>query len=141
MRMTTSSMVHVLGWIAGLFIIGGLAYYFFRGGGNGDGEKVHLDLESEDVEGELSLKIIRDFFKSLNLKKGVHIPFIAKGNSAEFITKISEDSIPAEKEGYTCIIAGVYEDHIISMGKIFYAKGIDSNLAQIFDKESIVVLS
>ena len=124
--------------LAAIAIAGGITIYLSK-----RGRKPRLDLPTEAFDGTISLKAITSFFQSLGLKRGVHTPFIAKGDVENIRAMFVEDSLPVIKEGYICLIAGVYEErkNDVTLGKVFYAKGIDDKLKNALDDKGLVKLS
>lgn len=83
------------------------------------------------------------YFKSLNLKKEVDIPFIARdGIMGQFVKK-THKRFPMGKGGYTTIVIGVYNESLdkITNGKILYVKQLDEQTKSVFGNEECVVLS
>ena len=105
--------------------------------------KIRLDIPSETFDDVLTLRQITSFFKSLGLKKKIHTPFVAKSDAPEIKNKFTTDTVPIEKTGYVCVIAGVYEEgqDVIRMGKIFYVKSLDEELEGTLGSDGLVVLS
>lgn len=105
--------------------------------------KAILKLETETYDGVLDLQQVTAFFRSLELQKSVHTPFIAKGDTPQIKSKFTKDSLPLMKPTYICLIAGVYEEgeNTIRLGKVFYAKGFDNKLQKILEDGQLVVLS
>lgn len=135
-RMTITNILLTLGVLT---IAGGTVYYLYKN----RGRKVRLAIQTEIVDDIISLKQLTAFFKTLDLQEGTHIPFLVLADGLEKLDKFEKKTFPEKKEGYICLIAGVYEDikDVIEKGKVFYVKGFDDELKKVFGKETLILLS
>ncbi len=136
--MALTNTMTTIGIITGIAVVGGLTFYYIK-----EKRKIKLELNTEIVETQLTLKQLGDYFKSLDLQKTKHTPFIAIGNSPEFTKTIRNRFVLQEKYGYKCIVAGVYEKgcDIISLGKIFYTKHLDKDLIEALGNNPIIIIN
>lgn len=125
--------------ILGIAAIGGVAYYLYK-------KKAVEQFWTNDVkviDGTLDFNDVVSYFKSLNLKKEVDIPFVARdGIMCQFVKK-THKRFPKGKGGYTTIVIGVYNESLdkITNGKILYVKQLDEQTKSVFGNEECVVLS
>ena len=94
----------------------------------------------ETIEGELKLSQITDFLKSLDLKQGRDIPFVAKADCEEF-KNMFHTSFPS-KEGYISLFVGAYDEKTNSLTKhkLLHAKAIDAELQELLQNDHLIVL-
>lgn len=103
-------------------------------------QKNSVHLETETIEGIVHFKDIVEWFKSLDLQKDIHLPFVSKSNAPELKTFLLQHPIP---DGYTGIFVGIYckdKDNIEKV-KLIIAKEFDEETYSVFGNESFVVLS
>lgn len=88
------------------------------------------DIPVEDVD-NLAMKDVIFYFKSLNLKKGIHSPFIAKASAFEEL-----------KTFVGGFILGVFKEQngLIENVKVIKPKTTDNDLLSVLGNEKIVIL-
>ena len=102
--------------------------------------KKQLAASTEQIEGELKLEDIVSYFRSHNLNKEIHTPFVANGD-AERVQAMIKDVIQP-KPGYTLTIIGVLnnKNNQISPQKCIFSKGLSNDLKQLLANDDLVVL-
>ena len=101
------------------------------------------DSQEETIDGELHFKDVIDFFKTKQLDKGTHIPFV--GFNPEKLFGMNLTPIDKfKKEGYITVFLGVYNEveERIEHSFIIHCLSIDQETQEISDKahEGVVVL-
>lgn len=132
-----SALSFIIGAAAGVAVVVGVAVYAKRKKASGKGainpDKVAKGLldniPTEHVD-TLAMKDIVFYFKSLRLKRGEHIPFIAKADAFK----------PSPLQG---IVLAVYNDKTdkIEHAKNIVAKQVDQQVLKVLGNEPLVVLS
>lgn len=125
--------------ILGIAAIGGVAYYLYK-------KKAVEQFWTNDVkviDGTLDFNDVVSYFKSLNLKKEVDIPFIARDGILGQFVKKTHKRFPMGKDGYITIVIGSYNDSLnkITNAKILHVKQLDEQTKSVFGNEELVVLS
>lgn len=118
--------------IGGLALVGVAIYSYRRRNAKKSASKEELinslvsSLSAEKLE-KLALSDVVYYFKSLRLKNGVDIPFIAK----------------TSKNGVTSYLLAVYREdsNEIANGKLISTNTIDEELQKVIGSETFVVLS
>lgn len=133
-----SALSFIIGAAAGVAVVVGVAVYAKRKKASGKGainpDKVAKGLldniPTEHVD-TLAFKDIVFYFKSLRLKQGEHIPFIAKVEAFKFKSSL---------QGY---VLGVYNEKTdeVKHVKNIVAKNVDQQVLSVLGNEPIVVLS
>lgn len=125
--------------IGGLALVGGIAYYCYRRVQAKEAatkttvskedliNNLAANTQAEKVE-KLTCNDVVNYFKSLKLKKGVDVPFMAK------ITK---------EEGITSYLLAVYNEKTSSLsnGKLIAPGSIDEDLTKLLGNETLIVLT
>lgn len=118
-------------------VVAAIGAYFYS-----QRKKSKFEFTSDILDAELSFDEVMAFFKSKNLNKDVHTPFIANGDSAE-LKEMIHQPYPEKKEGYVSLLLGVYNKDTdeIEDAKLIYAKSIDAKISDILGCETMIVLS
>lgn len=105
-------------------------------------KKAVVELTPDILDAELSFDEVTAFFKSKNLNKDVHTPFMANGDSAE-LKKMMHQPYPKGKEGYVSLLLGVYNNNSdkIEDAKLIYAKSLSPKIVEVLGGEPMVILS
>lgn len=111
----------------------GSAYFFYRYG--------KKSLPTEEVE-ELGTSDVAAFFKSMNLRKGIDVPFIATKDFFANERSLAR-MIPNTQTFYETLVLGVMnkESNETTLFKVIFAKTVDPSIAQPLKEKGIVVLS
>ncbi len=107
--------------------------------------------EVKNVEGELSLSAVVEWFKSLDLDPKCDVPVVAKGSKVSELVKTYFKSqniqdLPAsveEKSDKVSIFCAVYDEKKESIvhGVFIYADSLDAELLKVMADNEIVVLN
>ncbi len=105
----------------------------------------------KNVEGELTLSTVVEWFESLELDSKCDVPFVAKGSKISELVKTYFKSqniqgLPTsveEKSDKVSIFCAVYDEkrESISHGVYIYADSLDAELLKVIGDNEIVVLS
>jgi hypothetical protein len=112
------------------------AYFYKQRKKNG------VEIKPDVLDSELSFDDVIAFFKSKNLNKDAHTPFMANGDSAKLKAMLHQP-FPQSKEGYVSLLFGIYNsksDEIEDI-KLVYAKSLSPKILEAFGNDSIVILN
>lgn len=118
-------------------IAAAIGAYFYK-----QRKKNEVEIKSDILDSELSFDEVIAFFKSKNLNKDIHTPFIANGDS-EKLKKMFHQPYPQGKEGYVSLLFGVYNgqtDEIEDI-RLVYAKSLSSKILEVLGNDTMVILS
>ena len=124
-----------LGIVIIAVVVGGIVYYQLK-------KKSNIQLNEEVVDTELLMDDVISFFKMQKLDQKKHVPFMANGDCEEF-RKLFHAPYPKAKEGYCCLLIGVYDEQTqeIIVSKLIHAKSIDKKILEVLGNENLVVLN
>jgi hypothetical protein len=101
--------------------------------------KKPINIQSETIDGSLSLQDVVGYFKKFNLNQEKDTPFIAQTKAlGKFGIR------PEEKEGYIVTVLGVFDKQAneILHPFIIYSKEVDAKISDLLkDSNGLVVLS
>lgn len=100
--------------------------------------------EPEVLDGELKMSDVVAYFKTLMLRRGVDVPFVADLRHAEVVKMLDGKALPQLPEDGRAILLGVYQGSMsagISHVKIILCCSIDQRIADGMAGSGLVVLS
>jgi len=118
-------------------IVAAIGAYFYK-----QRKKNEVEIKPDILDSELSFDDVVAFFKSKNLNKDVHTPFMANGDSAK-LKAMFHQPYPQGKEGYVSLLFGIYNrksDEIEDI-KLVYAKSLSPKILEVLGGDSFVILS
>lgn len=129
-------------WVGGLLLAGCVAGAYLAYKGLLRNSEPDCPVQSEELEGVLSLADVKDTFDTWKIEKQKHMPFLARKSYFDGSKKGYQLKFKPGCEELNTVVIGVFdkEDDQIRYLKIVYASGISRDIEAIMKQEDLVVL-